>query len=183
MGIKNKRYLEENWVPKDPEMSNVHGNSTRPCSQLHGRCSPPAHLRAGMKNLSDTAIQSSELMDLSFLAGHFMKCRIIWWRLKKKKKKHCCCCSIVKLCPTLCDPMDCSMPGFPVLHYLPEFAQTHVHFIQLMMPFNHLILPSPLLLLPSILPSIRVFSEESVLCISWPKYRCYRKAIFYCFLL
>ena len=36
-----------------------------------------------------------------------------------------CCHSATKLCPTLCDPMDCSMPGFPVLHYLPEFAQTH----------------------------------------------------------
>ena len=39
----------------------------------------------------------------------------------------CCYCSVPKLCLTLCDPMDCSMPGFPVLHYLPEFAQTHVH--------------------------------------------------------
>ena len=38
-----------------------------------------------------------------------------------------CCCSVAQSCPTLCDPMDCSMPGFPVVHYLPEFAQTHVH--------------------------------------------------------
>ena len=97
-------------------------------------------------------------------------------------KKHYCCCSVAKSHPTLCGPMDCSMPGFPVLHYLPEFAQTHVHFIQLMMPSNHLILCFPLLL-PSVFPSIRVFSEESALRISWPKYRCYRKAIFYCFLL
>ena len=37
------------------------------------------------------------------------------------------CCSVAKLCPTLCDPMICSTPGFSVLHYLPEFAQTHVH--------------------------------------------------------
>ena len=36
-------------------------------------------------------------------------------------------CSVAKLCPTLCNPMNCSMPGFPVLHYLPEFPQTHVH--------------------------------------------------------
>ena len=35
----------------------------------------------------------------------------------------CCCCSVAKSCPTLCNPMDCSTPGFPVLHYLPEFAQ------------------------------------------------------------
>ena len=37
------------------------------------------------------------------------------------------CCSFAKLCPTLCDPVDCSTPGFPVLHYLPKFAQIHVH--------------------------------------------------------
>ena len=36
-------------------------------------------------------------------------------------------CSVAQLCLTLRDPMDCSMPGFPVLHYLSEFAQTHVH--------------------------------------------------------
>ena len=39
------------------------------------------------------------------------------------------CCSVIKSCPTLCDPMNCSMPGFPVLHYLTEYAQTHVHWI------------------------------------------------------
>ena len=38
-----------------------------------------------------------------------------------------CCCSVAQSCPTLCDPMHCSMPGFPILHNLPEFAQTHVH--------------------------------------------------------
>ena len=41
----------------------------------------------------------------------------------------CCCCSVAKLHLTLCDPIDCSMPGFPVLHYLSEFAQTHVHWV------------------------------------------------------
>ena len=40
---------------------------------------------------------------------------------------HLCCCSVTKLCPPVCDAMDCSMPGFPVLHYLLEFAQIHVH--------------------------------------------------------
>ena len=50
---------------------------------------------------------------------------------QKKKKDYkfviCYCCSVTKLYPTLWDPMDCSMPGFPVLHYLLEFAQIHVH--------------------------------------------------------
>ena len=42
---------------------------------------------------------------------------------------HCCCCSVTKSCPTLCEPVACSMPGLPVLHHLPEFAQVHVHWI------------------------------------------------------
>ena len=41
----------------------------------------------------------------------------------------CCCCSVAKLCPTLCDPMNCSTPGSSVLHYLPEFVHTHVHWV------------------------------------------------------
>ena len=64
--------------------------------------------------------------------------------------------------------MNCSTPGCPVLHYLLEFAQIHVH--ELVMLFNHLILCHPLLLLPSVFPSIRVFSNESALRIRWPKY-------------
>ena len=79
-----------------------------------------------------------------------------------------CCCSVTQLCPTLCDPVDYSTPGFPVLQYLPELAQTHV--IESVMPSNHLILCCPLLLLPSIFPSIRVFSSESALHIKWPNY-------------
>ena len=78
------------------------------------------------------------------------------------------CCSVAQLCPTLCNPMDCSMPGFPVLHHPPELAQTQV--VELVMPSNHLILCHPLLLLPSVFSSIRDFSNESALHISWPKY-------------
>ena len=64
--------------------------------------------------------------------------------------------------------MDCSTPGFPVYQQLPELAQTHVH------PVGDAIQPSHPLLSPSLpafnLSSIRVFSNESVLCIGWPKY-------------
>ena len=78
------------------------------------------------------------------------------------------CCLVMKLCQTLCDPMDCRMPGFPVLHHIPEFAQAHVSWV------GDDIQPSypclPLLLLPSIFPSIRVFSNELTLCFRWPKY-------------
>ena len=67
---------------------------------------------------------------------------------------------------TLCDSMDCSSPGFPVHHKILELAQTHVHWV---MPSNNLILCHPLLL-PSIFPSIKIFSNESLLHIRWPKY-------------
>ena len=69
---------------------------------------------------------------------------------------------------TLCDPMDCSMPGFPVYHQLPELTQTHVHQVSDAIQPSHP-LSSPLFL-PSVFPSIRVFSNESVLHIRWPKY-------------
>ena len=61
--------------------------------------------------------------------------------------------------------MNCSMPGLPVHHQLPEFTQTHVHRV------NDAIQPShhPLFLLPPVPPSIRVFSNESTLCMRWPK--------------
>ena len=64
--------------------------------------------------------------------------------------------------------MDCSTPGLPVHHQLPEFTQTHV--VESVMPSNHLILCCPFLHPSSIFPSIRVFSNESVLRIRWPKY-------------
>ena len=79
-----------------------------------------------------------------------------------------CSCLVAELCPTLYDHMDCSTPGSPVLHYLPEFTQTHVHQISDAIQPSHPLL-SPLLL-PSIPPSIRVFSNESTLHMRWPKY-------------
>ena len=73
------------------------------------------------------------------------------------------CCSVTISCPALSNPMNCSTPGFPVLYHLPEFAQTHVHWV-------YLILCCHLLPLPSVFPSIRVFSTESAPHIRWPKY-------------
>ena len=61
----------------------------------------------------------------------------------------------------------CNMPGFPALHHLPEFAQTHVHRVSDAIQQSHS-LSSPLLL-PSVFPSVRVFPNESALCIKWPK--------------
>ena len=80
----------------------------------------------------------------------------------------CCCCSATNLHLTLCNPINCSSPGFFVLHHLPEFAQ--LMSIESVMPSNHLIPCCPLLLPPLIVPSIRVFSNESALYVRWPKY-------------
>ena len=82
--------------------------------------------------------------------------------------------SVAQSRPTLCDPMDCSTSGLPVHHQLPEFTQTHVHWV------SDAIQPSlcrPLLLPSSIFPSIRVFSNESVLRMSRPKYWSFRFSI------
>ena len=75
--------------------------------------------------------------------------------------------SVTHLGPILQHPKDCSTPGFPVHHQLLEFTQMSTESV---MPSKHLILCCPLFLLPSIFPSIRVFSNESILCIRWPKY-------------
>ena len=89
--------------------------------------------------------------------------RTWWWKSNQETVVQ-----SLKLCLTLCNPMDCSVPGSSVLHYPPGLFK--LMSIELVMPSNHFILCCPLLLLPSIFPSIRVFSNESVLCIRWPKY-------------
>ena len=76
--------------------------------------------------------------------------------------------SVVQSCPTLCDPMDCSTPASPSITN--SWSLLKLTSIESVMPSNHLILCRLLLLLPSVLPSIRVFSSESVICIRWPKY-------------
>ena len=76
--------------------------------------------------------------------------------------------SVTQLCPALCDPMDCSMPGLPVHHQSQSLFK--LMSIGLVMPFNHLILCCPLLLLLLTFPRIQVFSNESALRIMWPNY-------------
>ena len=81
-----------------------------------------------------------------------------------------CFCSVTKLCPTLFDPIDCSTPGFPVLHYLLEFAQTHVHWVSDANQPSHPLSPSspPTF---NLSPHQVVISNESALCtMYWPKY-------------
>ena len=78
--------------------------------------------------------------------------------------------SVAQSCVTLCDPMDRSTPGLSVHHRLPEFTQTHVHWVGDAIQPSQPLSSHPVLLLPSIFPRIGVFSNESVLCIRWPKY-------------
>ena len=78
--------------------------------------------------------------------------------------------SVSQSCHTLCDLMDCSTPGFPVHHQLPELTQAHVHWVgDAIQPSHPLLLPSP----PAFNHSQHqgmVFSSKSVICIRWPKY-------------
>ena len=75
--------------------------------------------------------------------------------------------SVTQTCSTFCDPMDCNTPGFPAHHQLPKLAQTHVYWVSdVIYPSHPLSSPSP----PAFNLSHRVFSNESVLPIRWPKY-------------
>ena len=106
---------------------------------------------------------------VSCIAGRFFTI----WAIREANQNDCYC-SVVKLCSTLCDPMDCSMPGF--LSFTIFQSLLKPMSIELVMPSNHLILCHPLLL-ASILPSIRVFSNELALLIRWPKYWSFRFSI------
>ena len=81
----------------------------------------------------------------------------------------CCCCSVAQSFPTLCNPMNCSIPGFPVLHYLLEFAPTHVQWVQ----WCYLTLSSSTTSFSSCtqsFPASGFFCNEFFLHIRWPKY-------------
>ena len=90
-------------------------------------------------------------------------------------QEHYCCCSVSQSCLVLWHPMDCSTPGFPVHHQLPQLAQTHVHRVSdAIQPSHPLSSPYP----PAFnFPSIRVFSSESVLPIRWTKYQSFSFSI------
>ena len=80
-----------------------------------------------------------------------------------------CCCSVAQSCPALCDPMDGS-PERQEMSSTISRSSLRLIYLESVMPSNHLILCRPLLLPPSVFPSIRVFSNESVIHIRWPKY-------------
>ena len=93
-----------------------------------------------------------------------LHCRWILYHLSLQGSQisSCChCCLVAEPFPTFCEPMNCSMPGFLVLHH--RWSLLKLLSIESMMPSNHLVLCRPLLLLPSIFPSISIFSNESAL--------------------
>ena len=90
-----------------------------------------------------------EIQDMSIYIYLFIGVSVPWKKCDFQGDLRSCC-SVDKLCLTLCDPMNCSMPGFPVLHYLPGFAQTHVRWVGDAIRSCHpLLLPSSLALSPS----------------------------------
>ena len=103
-------------------------------------------------------------LEIHFTGYALQQVCAVWLVLKYFTVLVVCCYLVTKPCLILCNSIDCSMPGFFVLHYMLEFAQTHVHWVY------HLILYWHLLLLPSIFPSIRVFSNELTIYIKWQKY-------------
>ena len=90
--------------------------------------------------------------------------------LGHEKEQNCviCCGSATKSCPAVCDPMDCSTPGFPVLCYLLEFAQNHIHWVSDAIQPSHPLSP-PFSSCPQSFPA-SVFSNKLALRIRWPKY-------------
>ena len=80
----------------------------------------------------------------------------------------CCRCSVTQSCLTLCNPMDCNTPGTPALHYLPDFAQTHVHWVGDAIQPSHPLLPT-CSSCPQSFPASESYSNELALCIRWPK--------------
>ena len=104
------------------------------------------------------------------LSHPLLPCGVEEWFLRGEKHMSCklsknCSCSVTKSCPTLCDPMNCSMTDFPVPHHLPEFAQAHVHWC-------HPTISSPIVPFscPQSFPASGSFSNESALRIGRPKY-------------
>ena len=91
------------------------------------------------------------------------------WKKDSSGSHFCCCCSVAKSCLTLCDPKDCSTPGFLVLYCLLEFAQTHIHWVSdAIQPSHPLLPPSPPAL--NLSQHQRVFFNELALHIRWSKY-------------
>ena len=117
------------------------------------------HLFLNIKNNSETL-----LFGLLPLKLYLLQIELKWLFIVVVQQEQIdslyCCCSVAKLCPTPCNTMDYKMPGFPVLHYLPEFAQTHVHWVS----WCHPTISSSVIPFPSCLQS---FPASESFPMSW----------------
>ena len=120
---------------------------------------PPVKIPACDGQVETQVWITEDSVDMQIHEGYFARSWICNWN---------CCCSVTRLCPTLWDLTDCSTTGLS-LSFTVSRTLIKLISIESVMPSNHLILCYPLLLLTSIFPRIRVFSNESVLQIRWPK--------------
>ena len=96
-----------------------------------------------------SSLMNNHIILFAFISGYkytiYSNCFIILLNpVKVSFSPSCCCCSVTQLCPTLCDPMGCSTPGFPVLHDLLKLAQSHAHRLSdVIQPSHPLLSPSP----------------------------------------
>ena len=80
--------------------------------------------RTSHEDVCRSKIQTEVMVSINALGE-----KLVWY--VQELDMRLCCCSVIQSCPTLCDPMDSSTPGFPVLHHLPEFAQTNIHWVSI----------------------------------------------------
>ena len=151
--IKKEPQTKEDWECLETVQRRVRACSALPKGRVKRRNSNTLSVI-----LSWVSVEKIRVSECYFESQYLLRSSI--WLL------HICYCSFTKLCPSLCNHLDCSMPG----SCPPLSLRVCSSSCPLMMPSNHLILCHPLLLLPSIFPSIRIFSNELALCIRWPKY-------------
>ena len=172
-GILQARILE--WVAF-PFSRDLPNQGIKPRSPALWANSSPAEPQGKPKI---TGVGSLSLLQRIFLTQEsnqsLLHCRQILYELSYKGSLNSVqFSSVAQSCPILCDPMNHSTPGLPVQHQLPEFTQTHVHWVRdAIQPSHPLLSPSP----PAPPPSIRVFSNESTLRMRWPKYRSFSFSI------
>ena len=104
-----------------------HGRERNTLPEMRGGVSLEAKRQGGAKINRDQGCAEKSLRENE--DGGNWKCLLSWgqWEMDSLTENYDSFYSVAQSCPTLCDPMDCSPPGLPVLHYLPEFAQTPVH--------------------------------------------------------